>query len=821
MTDTGSAGHTVGVKSGNGVHSSTEVMHRQLDIYDLIFSGQKRTSIRERAAVLSTTDKFFRRKLLRSPRKNSVAASPSYGTSADSLSGYDTVPEDRVTAPEDDKIKILKEIMEGMQPSSKENPNKTSKSKKKIRMKTLSEDPQEHADASSTSGHAADEGLQDILLPSESCEHKHNNRPPSREAARSGCPKHKEKISSPEQNVKSRSSGASSSPQKVVQQGKKVGPEKMPVKKTRKSQSQKEAERRSMVSQLRNFRPERTEQTPALENPDTPREENGPENVLRERDVGTPIPEDDAEESTTGPDAAAMNEDPLSRTKDKSLSCRKRRRKPGKNCLRKKIPRVKPPNSDYGEMEMSMIVEEKKNTACKGKKTDKMPIWEQKGMEIEIENHDICSEQYSTQINFYPVTLKMTDIQSKSFTINPSDRSNETAEKIVTAGDAVCEDIQTVVTKGVCEVPSGLAICKTEVVESFLPSEYTCEDVSCQTNSGNLLSDNSNRESILPAVSNNQTISEESLPQEICDSTISPQNVVTVRVAARMYKNDHQKPKECQQVSEVMFFLLINFEVENVLIQSKSLRISKDNLEAIYNDEKKLQKFRKKMYSFLPSKYQSYDMLLEIVIHDVVFDKDETSLLESPEQTVQCSPERDHPERDPLAGDVPEPLNGQAVSANTIGTYWKNINDGAKGVHTEDGSMRVSHEVTNDSSFSDQTKRESISQTGGKTQAVSNSDPQKTWGMDVAENVINVEISARMPRKKPKGECMAILQIEFYLKNVMIHSTKFKMDKKDLAVIHNDKTKLEKMKKRFHSFLPPKYKNYELLLQLTIHNIVF
>lgn len=770
--------------------------------------GQKRESIRERAATLSTTDNFFRRKLLRSPRKNPVAASPSQERSAESFSGHETVKEDHFSVPDNDKIMTFREIMEGMEPSSKEIPNKSLKSKK-FRMETPSEDPQEHAYAS-TSSYSANEDLQDILLPNESCEQKYDNCLSSNKAAKRRHPKHKEKINSTEENVESGSSGSCSSLQKVVQQRKKVGPKKTPNKKTRKSLSQKETER-SKTFELRNFRPKATEQPQALENTDTPKEGNELENILMERVLRTSVSENRTEESSTCLEVTATSEDIFRRSKNRSSPNKKRRGKPSKNRLRKRIPRFKPPDND-GEMRVSMIVKQKKNIPCEGKVTDEMAIWKQKEIEIEMETEENCSDQSSTQIYFPPV-MREIDNQGNSFSIlcngiEESDHSRETAEKNITAADKVCEDDQAVVAETVSEVHKGIAVCKAENAESVLPSEDICEEVSHQANSGSLLSDNSNCESILPAVSNKQAVSEECLPQENCDNINPPQNVITVRVAARMFKNEHQAKNERQQASDVMFFLHINFEVVDVMIHSRNLKISKENLEAIYNDEKKLQRFRKKMYSFLPPEYQNYDMLLEIVIHDVVFDGGETSLFESPEQNAQWSPEREHPEQDPLAGDVPKLLNG------------------AEFVCTEDRSIIVSHEVTSGSSFSDQVKHESIPHRGGKKQAVSNSDLQKTCDMNVVENVINVEISARMPRKKHrqstlKGECMAILQIDFYLKNVMIHSTKFKMDKKDLEVIHNDKTKLEKMKKKFHSFLPPKYKNYELLLQLTIHDIVF
>lgn len=777
-------------------------------INTILFSGQKRQFIRERAAGLSTTDNFLNRKLLRSPRKNSMRDSTSLEMSPGGFSGNE-IQEDPDSVP-DDKILILRQIMEGMQPRNKGTRNKSLSSKKISR----NEKPQNglQSNDATTSGYSVNEGLQDILLPNESCRQKHDYYLlPNNAVKREHNPEYEENISPIEQNGLMQNPGSCSNL-------KEAGSKKPRYKKIL---PLKDKKKKLQKSELRNVRFPFIKTPQVLQETDPLSEENRPENKLMETVLRAFCSGDKAKESDST-QGVAMCEDIVLKPKNISLFQMRKRGRPKKTKLKKDVSKLKPTEYDS---------ETDEDVSVDIKPPEEMVVMIQNPMELKNRGsehiEENCPEHDSvpaeTQVSSSREWIEIGKhcVSSCSET-EETDYSRKTVEKNITMSDDVCEGDQAVA-ETVCTTYSDAAVASSESVSmgdndrGVIPSEDNCQNTCDQVESGGPLSDNPHCNSNLHTVNNKQTDTEVSSQENS-----NPQRtVMSVKMSARLLKN------EDLQVSEVMFLLHINFQVENDILQSTSVLISREDLLAIYNDEKKLERLRTEMYSFLPPEYKNHDLVLELSIHDSAFEGSGTSALESPEQGTQCTPEEESLIQDPqlTAGNVHELHEDEAV--NTTVTKCKEINNDMKSVCTENIAEKVSHQGTSASPVSDQAKHKSVPHNVNKNLVLSNSEPQETPDdMNSVENVINVEVSARMPKKKHRQSAlkeggMPIVQISFFFKNVLIHSRKLKMDKKDLEAIHNDEAKLQKMKKKFQSFLPPKYKNHEMLIRLTVHDIIF
>lgn len=404
-------------------------------------------------------------------------------------------------------------------------------------------------------------------------------------------------------------------------------------------------------------------------------------------------------------------------------------------------------------------------------------------------------------IPFYQQRGKRTKKEVKSFVSlsygsKETDYSRGTVEKNITSGDEVCEDDQVMVhiDEAVFSPEKVWKGDKDENIHSVEISEKVCN----QAKSDSLFSGKSNSEFITHSESSNQS-------QENCDSINLQRNPINVEIVAKIPSDEY-----LQSIlhAENMLFLYVSFRVENITINSTKLKITKEYLEAIISDEKKMESLKKKMFTFLPSEYKNREMLMELAIHESVFERSRTTPIESPKQNHPTTTEKEYSNQDiqTNARNIRKLHNNQAV--NTAVTHYKVDNNDGEILCPENICERVSHQVTSDSSL------------------VNN---KQTTSIPVSEencDMIKVEISARMPRKKHhkttfRRESMAILQINFLIKNDLIHSTKFKIEEKDLEVIHSDETKLEGLKKKFYSFLSPKYKNHEMFICLTNHDMVF
>ncbi|XP_045125749.1 uncharacterized protein LOC123513008 [Portunus trituberculatus] len=109
--------------------------------------------------------------------------------------------------------------------------------------------------------------------------------------------------------------------------------------------------------------------------------------------------------------------------------------------------------------------------------------------------------------------------------------------------------------------------------------------------------------------------------------------------------------------------------------------------------------------------------------------------------------------------------------------------------------------------------------------AVGNEDVHGCFDMNNVTKILQVEILATIPKKRSlqstlKAKRMAFILVNFQEDNVKVHTVKFKMSKTDLKIIQNNREKLNALKKKLHSLLPFKYKNYDLHVQLNIHQSV-
>lgn len=972
----------------------------------IIFTGQKRGAIRDRAAALSTTDDFLKRKQLRSPQKYSKGECHTLERSTDSFSGNGSIQDSISTSDVTNKVQQFKVIMECMQTSNTEIHDNSSKSEKISR-----NDPQEHLSKenteAATAGPFKTENLDDFLVLNEPPKQKYDEWPSSNSCKGTSSANHHKyvkKANSLQQNENVGKPGSYKSFLKAVEH------KRTPEKSKGTQLAQRERKKMSKKAELRNFRHKPTEKPEMLVRSEI---FNKPEDVLLERVNEASVSRSNTEERDTEQEVTA------SKTSSKgelvtSFKGQRRKGKPRKNRLKKNVLRYNPTEHiddrnttlEEGHLSGDMLMKTRSSfyPFNKHRATEK----KQGPLEDLVPEYQLQKDSYSNQYGTI-INLKFCSPNLCNEAKQPGCVKGLLKENITVAGQ-LHENHQEVVPERFCGMAMSTGdFCKEGNAETIRHSKIICRDSPIKAKLLSLCSDPPEHETT-SHISNKQIVSE-SISQENCGNVHPPKNVI-VKIVTIMPTENQSSILQ----AEKMILLHTSFEVEGVIINSTTFGITRENLKAVYSDEKKLESLKKVLYSFLPPEFMNHEMYLESAIHKSVFDDGETSLFRCPEddphstltqeysekhptqvqeyseqcchptQAQECSEQclcptqaqknseqgtqaqqyseqefqstqeqenseqeaqstwvqeyseeepqstqaQEHFEQEPLSTQAqeyseqepqftqPQKFSEQELQFKQAQDYFKQEphstqaqeyseqspqsshgeehceqssplsqeKEYCKGFHSshdkeycEEGihprqekehhaqglqlsqenglqphdekfsylnsgqsvftvrndckelgkvvcsnsiSEKVYHPVKSSKPFCDHPKYDSIQYSNDHIQV----SLQGNCKMNYLENMINVRISARMPKKKHRqsiltgGESMVILDISFLHRNILIHSTKCKIAKKDLECIQSDKKKLEILKKKMDSLLPPKYKNSELLIQLNYHDVV-
>lgn len=724
-----------------------------------------------------------------------------------------------------------------MQPSNREILDKCLKSEKSNRKQTQ-EHPEKGNTITYTDGFSKTEDFHDILVLNGLFQLENNECPSSNSCKVAERENHHEfeKKKSSQENVKVGAAGSCSSLQKVAEDCKTPGNQERP------RLLQRKGKRKTTKSELRNIRLKRTEKTLVEEKNEIPKKL---EKVSMERVVDTSFSENITLESDSTQEVV-MSEETYSRSKKKNISQGQRRKGPRKNCLRRKVMVYKPAehigDTDETPWEGSLSEDKLIKIPKEGSPSeDVLKVWSSvnratKEKEVPMEN----------QLLEYQLELEKDNVDFSNYTkvnFHPQRTVTKSCGSI-TVPDKLNEDHQGLGSEEVCgeahddEVVTFTEHVRKEENREAIHSEDICQKVCNAAKSCSQSSNQPKLETTSHIISNNQIVSD-SFSRENCDNIHPKRNAVNVKISTIM-------PEENQSSvlrGESLIPLHISFEIENVVINSAKFGITRENLKAIFSDEKKLELLTQILCSFLPSEYKNHEMFLESAIHRSFLDRGASPLLGYQEQDPQPTWTQEH------SGQVPQPnqekeYSEQGSQSNQEKEYSEqdtkpndtsisehndqagftaetNPKEPGETVYPKRFSEKVSHQVTSKGLFSDHHKLHSTPLNIGHKQTTS----PKKCEISFEENMIHVKISTRMPKKKHNkslltGESMLILEISFFLKNVLIHSTKLKITKKDLDCIHSDKAKLKVLKKKFSSLLPPKYKNYEMLVQLNDQDAV-
>ncbi|XP_063871464.1 uncharacterized protein LOC135106404 isoform X1 [Scylla paramamosain] len=330
------------------------------------------------------------------------------------------------------------------------------------------------------------------------------------------------------------------------------------------------------------------------------------------------------------------------------------------------------------------------------------------------------------------------------------------------------------------------------------------ESVTAATNIPNVSDDNTNftyiesEQNSVSASDINDMGSRENSTQINFSDMNNVGRMLQVEILATMPK---KRSLQSTLKAKSMVYILVNFQIDNVKVHTVKFKMSKTDLKIIQSNRDKLNVLKKRLHSLLPSKYKNYDLHLQLNIHQSVMEETETS--GKKHFTHRFEPLRgDNFEQD---YNPPEIYKQGSQASGTL-----NKSDNA-----------VPHEEPMTSC----TQKENVSSLMTEDYNIPSSlSPEVSDDMNHVRKVIQVEMVANVEENyvgaENKTENTTTLNVNFQVEGITVHHAKFQISIKDLETLLNNKNKLESLMEKFRSFLPPRYKMYEIQLHSSVQQSV-
>uniref|UniRef100_A0A0N7ZAY2 Uncharacterized protein n=1 Tax=Scylla olivacea TaxID=85551 RepID=A0A0N7ZAY2_SCYOL len=284
--------------------------------------------------------------------------------------------------------------------------------------------------------------------------------------------------------------------------------------------------------------------------------------------------------------------------------------------------------------------------------------------------------------------------------------------------------------------------------------------------------------------------------------------MLQVEILATMPK---KRSLQSALTAKSMVYLLVNFQVDNVKVHTVKFKMSKMDLKIIQSNRDKLNVLKKRLHSLLPSKYKNYDLHLQLNIHQSVMEEIETS-------EKKCFTHRFEPFR---GNNFEQDYNPPEIYKQGSQAYESvPIKTQASGtLNKSDNAVPYEEPMTSC------TQKENVSSLMTEDCHIPSSlSPEVCDDMNHVRKVIQVEMVANVEENyvgaENKTENTATLNVNFQVEGITIHHAKFQISIKDLETLLNNKNKLESLMEKFRSFLPSRYKMYEMQLHSSVQQSV-